>query len=338
MAETKTTKKEYIDEDGYIIIQNWEDVPNFLNEEEESRFWSQHSLDSTSFEHASDRPLHLPVARSRKKVPVSLLFQQKQLDRLNEVAYRKGIDVKVLMQIFILDQLHEEEKQNQKYEIIQDSLSEIQSNNNVLELKTHQDDVKNHDGHEENGILDFLTNFTQDGQSSIDFLNNFSESLKFLNSNIIIRTSKIKNLNKLKGKGQKTISLIKTQVDAVTDDMNAFSDENETGIDEFEKNIFKMKESLKGLMTWLKNSQGIEANQLHDSLKAIESFEPSLIQFNENFEGFIKEIERLRDKNISKNLNAACSRMISLIQKMVGSVQLFDSNNSETVEELKKAI
>ena len=93
-------------------------IPDFLNEDEEDKFWSTHELGPAMLE--AMRPSHeldtiLQPARERAILQrhtrnLSIRFDLDTLNRLRKVAKKKGVGYQTLLKQFVNERLYEEEK------------------------------------------------------------------------------------------------------------------------------------------------------------------------------------------------------------------------------------
>ena len=109
--------KEKRDEDGRIIIDSWDEVPQFKTEAEEQAWWDEHTIGETLLEGL--KPVN---NRSRDKIPlpparqvthsksVTVRFETDVIRRLKGVAEKKQMGYQTLLKEFVLERLYEEEK------------------------------------------------------------------------------------------------------------------------------------------------------------------------------------------------------------------------------------
>jgi len=101
-----------------LIPVERDQIPDFLNEDEEDKFWSTHELGPAMLE--AMRPSHeldaiLPPARARAILQrhtrnLSVRFDLDTLNRLRIVAKKKGVGYQTLLKQFVNERLYEEEK------------------------------------------------------------------------------------------------------------------------------------------------------------------------------------------------------------------------------------
>ena len=94
------------------IVSNWQEVPPFESEAEESAFWATHQLGAALLaQMTADGDPSLPAPRSRTK-PISLRFDEDTIRRAKIVASRRGKGYQTLLKEFISERLYEEEKRD----------------------------------------------------------------------------------------------------------------------------------------------------------------------------------------------------------------------------------
>jgi hypothetical protein len=91
-------------------IQNWDEVPAFKTEVEETEFWATHALgDGILQEMGPVADDELPPARPRTR-PIAVRFDQDVVRRLRTLAARKHKGYQTLLKEFVVERLYEEEK------------------------------------------------------------------------------------------------------------------------------------------------------------------------------------------------------------------------------------
>lgn len=98
-------------EDGFTIVYDHDQLPEFKSEAEENEFWGNHAwseemMDKAALE-ASNYPL--PPIRSRQSA-TSIRFDNSILRRLKSLARRRGVGYQTLLKTFVAERLYEEEK------------------------------------------------------------------------------------------------------------------------------------------------------------------------------------------------------------------------------------
>lgn len=102
-------------EDGFTIVYNPADVPEFASEADEATYWNRHTWSEELLEQAASMPRdpNLPPPRDRSKVqsrPTSLRLEANTTERLKRLAEKKGLAYQTLLKQFVLERLYEEEK------------------------------------------------------------------------------------------------------------------------------------------------------------------------------------------------------------------------------------
>ncbi|MFA5787647.1 MAG: CopG family antitoxin [Actinomycetota bacterium] len=92
------------------IIRQWDEVPSFASEAEESAFWASHELSNdllAAMKPDADRKLLAPRPRTR---PIAVRFDEMTLRRVKALAARRGTGYQTLLKEFVVERLYEEEK------------------------------------------------------------------------------------------------------------------------------------------------------------------------------------------------------------------------------------
>lgn len=99
-------------EDGFVIIYDPADIPDFSSEAEEAVFWDAHTVAENLLDRDADELDQLvPAApRGASKRPVSLRFDEDTLTRLKQLATKKRTNYQTLVKNFVNERLYEEEK------------------------------------------------------------------------------------------------------------------------------------------------------------------------------------------------------------------------------------
>ena len=109
--------KEKRDEDGRMIIDSWDEVPQFKTEAEEQAWWDEHTIGETLVERFKpvrdlDRD-EVPLPPARQPISsqsVTVRFEMDVIKRLKSVAEKKQMGYQTLLKEFVLERLYEEEK------------------------------------------------------------------------------------------------------------------------------------------------------------------------------------------------------------------------------------
>ena len=92
------------------VVEQLEDVPAFVTEDEEHRFWATHTLSESLLDRME--PVEdgfLPPPRPRTK-PVPIRFSDDVIQRAKALAARRHIGYQTLLKEFVVERLYEEEK------------------------------------------------------------------------------------------------------------------------------------------------------------------------------------------------------------------------------------
>lgn len=91
-------------------VHNWDDVPSFTSEEEESAFWATHELSEALLQAMKpEADKNLPAARPRTR-PIAVRFDETTLRRVKALAARRGTGYQTLLKEFVSERLYEEER------------------------------------------------------------------------------------------------------------------------------------------------------------------------------------------------------------------------------------
>ena len=113
---SQTTTRPEKTEDGFTIIYDPADVPEFASDADEVAYWESHSWSDELMDEAARQPRnpHLPPPREEGKPPplrpTSLRLDRATTDRLRSLAKSKGLGYQTLLKQFVLERLYEEEK------------------------------------------------------------------------------------------------------------------------------------------------------------------------------------------------------------------------------------
>ena len=92
------------------LVRRVEDIPDFVSEDEEDRFWSTHALSDELWEKAKPIPSGLlPKPRPRTR-SIAIRFDETVLRRAKGLAAQRNTGYQTLLKEFILERLYEEEK------------------------------------------------------------------------------------------------------------------------------------------------------------------------------------------------------------------------------------
>jgi hypothetical protein len=91
-------------------IHGWDEVPRFASEAEEADYWAGHELGEEPLAAMGPVPDgELPPPRPRTR-PVAVRFDDATLQRLRNLAARRGKGYQTLLKEFVMERLYEEEK------------------------------------------------------------------------------------------------------------------------------------------------------------------------------------------------------------------------------------
>ena len=91
-------------------VQTPEEIPQFSSEAEEAEFWATHSLGYWFFEAADPVSENILPSVRPSTSPLSELLDDSTLSRLKELAYRRKVDSRTLLNQLIAERLDEEEE------------------------------------------------------------------------------------------------------------------------------------------------------------------------------------------------------------------------------------
>ena len=92
------------------IVHNWDEVPTFTSEPQESRYWASHVLGEALLRKMRAAPKGLlPPPRPRTR-PVAVRFDDSTLGRIRALAARRHKGYQTLLKEFVSERLYEEEK------------------------------------------------------------------------------------------------------------------------------------------------------------------------------------------------------------------------------------
>jgi predicted DNA binding CopG/RHH family protein len=95
----------------FKLIHDASEIPEFESVSDERAFWETHAfseefLDSTP---QNQRPFDLPAKRRTRSATVTLRMEEDTLDRLRQLAEKKGMGYQTLLKSFVVERLYEEE-------------------------------------------------------------------------------------------------------------------------------------------------------------------------------------------------------------------------------------
>lgn len=99
-------------DDGLLLVNSTDEIPQAMTEGEEDAFWQTHEYGPALL--AQMRPARevdpgLPPARPRSAT-ITIRFEADVLARLRQVAARRGVAYQTLLKRFVVERLYEEER------------------------------------------------------------------------------------------------------------------------------------------------------------------------------------------------------------------------------------
>ena len=94
-------------EEDSVEINSPEEVPDFIDEDEEREFWDTHHFGPGMLKDFKRVGVHPLLAKSKN---VSIRMETGTLHRLRVLAARKGMRYQTLLKEFVIERLYEEEK------------------------------------------------------------------------------------------------------------------------------------------------------------------------------------------------------------------------------------
>lgn len=95
--------------DGFTIIYNHEQIPEFTSEIEEAKFWDTHTW-SEEQRQRTEVSADAPPVRKKKTEGIYIEFYASDLERYYQLATIKNIPYQTLIKQFARERLYEEEK------------------------------------------------------------------------------------------------------------------------------------------------------------------------------------------------------------------------------------
>src|SRR5579859_3683740 len=93
-----------------VIIHSLDEIPSFASEDEEFEYWATHRFGPEILDQMG--PLPDEVRPRRRERPVSLKLSRHALARVKALAERRHVSYQELLEQFIAERLHEEEKRD----------------------------------------------------------------------------------------------------------------------------------------------------------------------------------------------------------------------------------
>jgi len=107
-----TDTRRTIDEDGLLLVNSTDEIPQGMTEDQEDAFWQTHEYGPALL--AQLRPTRevdpgLPPPRAASS-SITIRFEADTLHRLRKLADQKQMGYQTLLKQFVLERLYEEEK------------------------------------------------------------------------------------------------------------------------------------------------------------------------------------------------------------------------------------
>lgn len=83
-------------------VTDWNDIPDFEDEEAEAKFWTDHELDSRLMAGAVHQP------DSRESTTITLRFDPRMLSRIKRIARTRFLNYQSMMKQWLAERLEEE--------------------------------------------------------------------------------------------------------------------------------------------------------------------------------------------------------------------------------------
>ena len=87
-------------------ISDWNDVPDFETDEQEHRFWSEHSLNPRLI----NASVHAPD--SKESTTITLRFDPRMLSRIKRIARSRFLNYQSMMKQWLAERMEEEIRRN----------------------------------------------------------------------------------------------------------------------------------------------------------------------------------------------------------------------------------
>lgn len=83
-------------------IHNWNDIPDFKNEQEEAEFWNTHDLDAKLMLGSIHEP------DSKESTTITLRFDPRMLSRIKRIARSRYLNYQSMMKQWLSERVEEE--------------------------------------------------------------------------------------------------------------------------------------------------------------------------------------------------------------------------------------
>ena len=83
-------------------VSNWEEIPEFEEEEDEAQFWLEHELDGRLMAGSIHQP------DSRESTTITLRFDPRMLSRIKRIARTRFLNYQSMMKQWLAERLEDE--------------------------------------------------------------------------------------------------------------------------------------------------------------------------------------------------------------------------------------
>lgn len=83
-------------------VSNWDNIPDFEDEEEEAKFWLEHELDGRLMAGSVHQP------DSRESTTITLRFDPRMLSRIKRIARTRFLNYQSMMKQWLAERLEDE--------------------------------------------------------------------------------------------------------------------------------------------------------------------------------------------------------------------------------------
>ena len=88
------------------IISDWNEVPDFENDEDENKFWEEHSLNPRLI----NASVHAPD--SKESTTITLRFDPRMLSRIKRIARSRFLNYQSMIKQWLAERVEEEMRRN----------------------------------------------------------------------------------------------------------------------------------------------------------------------------------------------------------------------------------
>ena len=86
-------------------ISSWSEIPDFEDEEDEAKFWSEHQLDGRLMNTSVHKP------DSRESTTITLRFDPRMLARIKRIARSRYLNYQLMMKQWLSERMEKEQQQ-----------------------------------------------------------------------------------------------------------------------------------------------------------------------------------------------------------------------------------